>query len=976
MAKGWATAAEPFKHFWQLVPPPLAARSGALPGLRSYLLGLLLLALLPALVVGAVAAGRVLRSYHDAVRTGLLDTARALATAIDREIGGELSTLTALAASPSLDGGPSDIIAFAVHARRAAAALGTPISVVDRDLRLVLDTDLGRRPAPAFTGATEAAKIAFTSHRPIVSPLVTGAVTGAPTVMVLVPVLRADGPTMLLATRLEPAGLARILASQALTDRGVIALIDSRDVVVARSAEQAHWLGRAVPGWLAVALETGTEGVTTGHAADGSRLLVAHRHLETAAGWAVTVVEPVAALRSTFSGPAFGIALGGMAIFCLGLAAVAGLHRRVVGPIEALTRQAEALGACTARPATAVPDPGPVRVAELERLRRSLLHAAAALSARAEAERRSRAALAASERRYRRLAEAGNMTIWRADRDGQVTEAQGWSLMTGQPTEALRGEGWVDALHPDDAARTLEAFRTAGVARQAVAVEYRLRTRLGTMRWVRSRSVPIFDEADQLVEWIGVVEDIDARRRAEEAMQALLHTLDLAAVLERDRDGRIRFWSAGCELLLGWTAAEAIGANLNDLLAPAFPLGRAELEAALARDGEWSGEVQQQTRTGKAVTVLCRMVLRPGTEGAPGTVLEALMDVTALRLAEDALRESESRVLRALAAGRVGAWEWDLSTGRVTGSPGRESILFGRPTGFIRRHDDIIAIAHPEDRPRIREAMRRVMANETPEFDIEYRVLRPDGTLRWVHTIGRTATDAASLPQRVSGVSIDVTERHVVQEREALLVREVDHRAKNALAVVQSVLRLSTMDEPRAYAASVGARVSALSRAHSLLAQEGWAGVSLQVLIEREVAPGTAQGSAAAAAITLEGPALRLAPTAVQPMTMVLHELAMNARQHGALSRPGGRLRIAWHATRREGEDGMLRLHWQETAAAPAEGTPPERRGFGVRVIEATVRGQLGGTLAVEWSCQGLECRIAIPLARWVTPATIDAEAA
>ena len=570
----------------------LPRRLSGSPGLRCYLLGLLLLALLPALAVGALTSARLLRDHRAAMADGLLDVARALAIAIDREIEGQLSTLVALAASPLLDAGPADLAGFAVHAGRAAAALGSPISVVDRDLRLVLDTGLPPGAAAPRTAATEAAAAAFGTLKPVVSPLLTGPITGTPTVVVMVPVVRPQGTTMLLATRLEPADLARILAAQALVDDSTAALVDSRGSVVARSAEQAAWLGRSVPDWVEASLGSGPEGVTTGPSARRGALLVAHRRLGKAPGWAVTVAEPVAAQTAGLARPAVGIAIGGLATFGLGLAVVTGLHRRVVGPIEALSRQAERL----ATPGSPAPPPGPVPVAELEQLRRSLLRAAETLQARAMAECRSRRALAASERRFRRLAESGNFTLWLADPAGQMLEAQGWSLMTGQSAEALRGTGWLDAVHPEDAAATEAVWREARAAQQPVSVEYRVRTRLGTWLWVRGRGVPIFDEAGELVEWAGVVEDVDARRRAEAAMRDLVGTLDLAAVLERDMAGRIRFWSAGCERLYGWTAAEAIGATTHDLLGPVFPdvAGPGavpDVAAALARQGEWSGEL-------------------------------------------------------------------------------------------------------------------------------------------------------------------------------------------------------------------------------------------------------------------------------------------------------------------------------------------------------------------------------------------------
>ncbi|GGC71524.1 sensor histidine kinase [Siccirubricoccus deserti] len=210
------------------------------------------------------------------------------------------------------------------------------------------------------------------------------------------------------------------------------------------------------------------------------------------------------------------------------------------------------------------------------------------------------------------------------------------------------------------------------------------------------------------------------------------------------------------------------------------------------------------------------------------------------------------------------------------------------------------------------------------------------------------------------------------QARKTLLMRELDHRAKNVLAVVQSVLRLSPRDEPRAFVAAVEARIAALGRTQSLLAQGGWSGADLRVVVEQEVAPyiqGQGQAPRLSSAL-IDGPQVALAATAVQPLAMVLHELATNAAKHGALSTPGGTVEIRWSAGRRIGEDGLLHLRWAEAGGPPIISTP-SGRGFGSRVIEATVRGQLGGSVVRRWERTGLICEVTLPLERIVA----DAEA-
>ena len=225
-----------------------------------------------------------------------------------------------------------------------------------------------------------------------------------------------------------------------------------------------------------------------------------------------------------------------------------------------------------------------------------------------------------------------------------------------------------------------------------------------------------------------------------------------------------------------------------------------------------------------------------------------------------------------------------------------------------------------------------------------------------------------------TGIMRDISARKADEARRLLLAREVDHRAKNALAVVQSVIRLTPAEEPAAFAAAVGARVAALARAHSLLAEGGWSGADMRAVAEREVAPYAAARDGAGAPsglpaggplVVLDGPPVPLAAASVQAFAMVLHELVTNAAKHGALSAPGGRVDLTWSIGRRAGDDGMLRLRWSETGGPAVEG-PPARRSFGTRMVEATIRGQLGGTVERRWKPAGLVVDVAVPLDRTV----------
>jgi PAS domain S-box-containing protein len=314
------------------------------------------------------------------------------------------------------------------------------------------------------------------------------------------------------------------------------------------------------------------------------------------------------------------------------------------------------------------------------------------------------------------------------------------------------------------------------------------------------------------------------------------------------------------------------------------------------------------------------------------------------------LVQSEQRRSLALAAGQMGSWEWDPLDGRFIWDDGQYRIFGVSPATFDLTVENVRALVHPDDWKHLQNAIKPAVPS-APALQSEFRVIRPSGETRWCIGTAVASMDATDHIVRISGVTVDITERKEAEERQALLAREVDHRARNALALVQSIVRLTRADNIKSYTAAVDGRIAALSRAHTLLAQSRWQGADLARLVDEELA---AYRIGEAEKVTACGPDVSLDPRTAQTLALALHELSTNAAKYGALSVLPGRVRLAWEL----GGDNLI-LRWVETGG-PAT-APPATPGFGINVISASIERQLEGEARFEWHPEGLRCTLAVP---------------
>ncbi|MCO6418278.1 PAS domain S-box protein [Siccirubricoccus sp. KC 17139] len=461
----------------------------------------------------------------------------------------------------------------------------------------------------------------------------------------------------------------------------------------------------------------------------------------------------------------------------------------------------------------------------------------------------------------------------------------------------------------------------------------------------------------------------EAQLRASEARFRLLADAVPQVVWITDATGRVtfvnRYWfdytGADYQAL---TLPDAIRCHLHPEDAPQT---LESFKAARQRGVTFLSEHRIRARDGSYRWFLARA--EPHRDPRSGEVLAwygTSVDIHDRTQAEAALREREERLRLVVENARDYAIFTTDARGRIDTWLGGAARIFGwSAEEAIGRH--IALTFTPEDRecgaPELElETARR----EGTAPDIRWHQ-RKDGSQVYIEGSNTALRGADGGVRGFLKIGQDVTERRAAEERQRLLAREVDHRAKNALAVVQTMLRLTRAKDVPSFARAVEGRVAALARAQTLLAEERWNGASLRAMLRGELAPFLAGQRA-----DLDGPPLVLPPGKAQPLAMVIHELATNAVKHGALSVPAGHVAVTWQV--KDGPAGRLRLRWTESGGPPLAG-PPQQRGFGSRVLERVVRGQLGGEVQLDWAPTGLACELEIPfsLTRAEEPAALDA---
>jgi PAS domain S-box-containing protein len=437
-----------------------------------------------------------------------------------------------------------------------------------------------------------------------------------------------------------------------------------------------------------------------------------------------------------------------------------------------------------------------------------------------------------------------------------------------------------------------------------------------------------------------------------------------------DSEGRPSLEASATSELTGWQTA--VWASKALLEAPARAQWRTlgvmallaiALVVALA---SWLGRVIAHSvgRAARAAIALGEGGPIP-LSGPPVAEVDTLMTElrrTAARrqAAEDWLRESKDRLQIALDVAQLGSYQYDPRR-RVFSGDTRSQEIFDFPKDEATI-EEFLKLVHPDDVDMVQANLEAALNPVDPRRSAtEFRIRRGDGEVRWVETLGLAYFEGAGHERRAVsfvGTLQDVTERKARQEKEHLLMREINHRAKNMLSVVDAIAHQTATRNPEDFVERFSERIQALSANQDLLVRNEWNGVGIGDLVRAQVA---LFADLIGSRIEVHGPKLRLRAAAAQAIGLALHELATNAGKYGALSTATGRVDVRWGTS-----DDTFTMSWTEREGPPV--SAPKRRGFGTIVMEAMTERSVDGKVDVDYAPSGLTWRLTCPVANSLEP--------
>ena len=585
-------------------------------------------------------------------------------------------------------------------------------------------------------------------------------------------------------------------------------------------------------------------------------------------------------------------------------------------------------------------------------------------------------ARAESAERVRMASEAAQLGFWswQPDENIVVWENQYSHRILGLApaapgiSSARLGAAFVFA---EDRAALTQALARTVQAGEPLAFAGRIRRRDGQARWVEVKGRWTPPGGNRPPRVIGTIQDITDRKAAE----ANLRTSEtrFRRLFEAAHDGVLLIDPATNKIidanpfmttLLGRPRDALIGKDLFEigLLADA-QAGRDMLQVLRATRELRYENLPLQSGSGERRDV--EVVANLYDEDGQFVIQCNIRDITERRRSQEALRELGERQRLVLEACRIGTFSGDFDSGAPRWNLVMYELLGLRPDDAPPGPTTFFRHVHPDDVGMLRTRWTQV--DQSGQADLEFRIIRADGKIRWL--TGRWAISPAhddvvgneGVRRRYLGVNFDITERKRAEEHTQLLMAEVNHRAKNLLAVVQAVAHQTAKHgDPATFAVHLADRIDGLAASHDLLVKNHWHGVAMTDLVAVQLAHFK---DAIGTRIHIDGPPLLLRSSAAQAIGMALHELATNAAKYGALANAGGQVRIAWQTSTAAAP--LFLLSWLE------EGGPsvlaPTRQGFGQIVLKRMAESAVDGVVEIAFKETGLAWNLSAPVENVLT---------
>lgn len=555
-----------------------------------------------------------------------------------------------------------------------------------------------------------------------------------------------------------------------------------------------------------------------------------------------------------------------------------------------------------------------------------------------------------SEERFRALVEAVPIGVIRSTVAGDIIDANDAFLdMVGYGREDLEAGRirWLDMTPPEFLALDEAAIAEAQATGRCTPYEKAYLRRDGTTLPILIGYSLVGPRRDEGIAFIlDLTERQAAERAVRESEQRLRDVLDnlFAFVGILNLDG-VLIWANRAPL-------EAAGLTLDDVRGKRFDQAywwsydaavQAQLVEAMARAAEGEAcryDVEVRMAGGRLMTIDFMIAPLRNAEGEIVHLLPSAVDITERKAVENALRDSEARLKLAQDAGGVGVWDWDLRGGKITWSDSYFRLLGLPPSADLQRLSTFYSAVHPDDRERAAADVERTLAGAP--YRSEYRVLHSNGEVRWIAGQGQLLTDSSGRPARMIGVAYDVTAQHSLLQQREIMLREVNHRVKNSLQLVSSLLSLqqsgSGDEQLRDQLGQADRRIMTIARIHEHLYRSSEPISTIEFGSYLRNLCGDLQASIAGERdirVDVDADAADLPTDRVVSLALIVNELVTNAAKYAFVDQPSGQIEVTFRA----GAGGSGRL----TIADNGRGLPDGYRidghvGLGMKVVAGLVR--------------------------------------